>query len=69
MPKAMRLWDLNRALQRHDCEIKSDRGRHTKWICPCGEHSANVPRHRVVSAGVVRGTIDRMACLPEGWLQ
>ena len=33
------------------------------------QHTANVPRHKEVSPGVVRSTIERLACLPEGWLQ
>jgi len=69
MPKAMRLRNIKRALERHDCTIKSDTGDHTKWACPCGKHTANISRHRVVSPGVVRSTIARMECLPEGWLQ
>jgi hypothetical protein len=36
---------------------------------PCKEHSANVPRHTVLSPGVVRDVGNRMACLPKGWLQ
>jgi hypothetical protein len=69
MPKAMRLRDVIRALRRNGCEVKSDEGPHTKWACPCGQHSANIPRHAIVSPGVVASTVKRMACLPEGWLQ
>jgi hypothetical protein len=58
-----------RALSAHDCRVVSDRGPLTKWSCPCGRHSANVPRHVVVSPGVVADTIRRMECLPKGWLQ
>jgi hypothetical protein len=28
-----------------------------------------IPRHNIISPGVVRDTINRMECLPEGWLQ
>ena len=69
MAKAMRHREVTRALKRHGCEKVSDDGPHTKWACPCGQHSANVPRHNVVSPGVVADTIKRMACLPKGWLQ
>lgn len=69
MAKAMRLRAVTRALLAQGCAIKNDTGRHTKWICPCGQHSANLPRHRVVSPGVVADTIKRMTCLPKGWLQ
>ena len=66
--KAMKLRDLNRALNRHGCYVETDTGNHTKWICPCGKHSANIPRHTLVSPGVVRDTTNRMTCLPKGWL-
>lgn len=69
MAKAMRLRDMTRALARAGCSVKSEGGAHTKWICPCGRHSANIPRHVSVSAGVVASTITRMACLTKGWLQ
>ncbi len=46
-----------------------DTGRHTRWGCPCLQHTADVPRHRDISPGVVRDIIKRMECLPEGWLQ
>ena len=65
----MRLRDVIRALRRSGCVVKSDAGPHTKWACPGGEHSANIPRHSTVSPGVVANTIKRLACLPEGWLQ
>jgi hypothetical protein len=60
--------ELERALRAAGCGIKSDTGDHTKWICPCGGHTANIPRHGTISAGVVTSTIKRLACLPKGWL-
>lgn len=68
MAKSMRHRDLVKALNAQGCTVRSDDGNHTKWICPCGQHSANVPRHRVISPGVVGDTIRRLTCLPEGWL-
>ncbi len=68
MVKAMRRRAVKAALRRHGSRVISEGGAHTKWGCPCGEHSANIPRHREVSPGVVRDTARRMACLPEGWL-
>lgn len=68
MAKAMKLRDVERMLRAHGCSVLSDRGSHTKWGCPCGAHTAPVPRHTVVSPGVVRSIGKRMACLPEGWL-
>ena len=69
MVKAMRIRALEAALRRHGCHITSEDGPHTKWVCPCGEHTANIPRHREISPGVVRDMIRRMVCLPEGWLR
>lgn len=69
MVRAMKLRDVESMLLGQDCQILSNRGPHAKWGCPCGEHTANIPRHSIVSPGVVRDTIRRMACLPKGWLQ
>ena len=66
---AMKRRDVERALQQKGCYVITDSGDHTKWGCPCGQHTANIPRHRVVSPGVVRSTEQRIACLPKGWLQ
>ena len=60
---------MNRALRSQGCEVKRDTGRHTVWVCPCGVHTADIPRHNIISPGVVRDTINRMECLPKGWLQ
>jgi hypothetical protein len=67
--KPMKRRDVNRALRGNGCTIKSDHGRHTTWVCPDGQHTADIPRHVNISAGVVGDTISRMKCLPEGWLQ
>jgi HicA toxin of bacterial toxin-antitoxin, len=69
MVKAMRRRAVEAALRRHGCHVISESGAHAKWTCPSGEHSANIPRHREISPGVVRDTAQRMACLPEGWLR
>lgn len=71
MAKDMKKRDVIRALTAAGCvqRIGTGRGPHDKWDCPCGKHSANIPRHKEISAGVVADTIRRMACLPEGWLQ
>ena len=59
----MKLRDVARALTAQQCMIKSDDGNHTKWMCPCGKHSANIPQHRVVSPGRSPGH-DQAAGLP-----
>lgn len=69
MAKVMKLREVEAALRRHDCKLLSQDGIHTKWSCPCGQHTANIPRHKLVSPGVVRSTQKRMECLNEGWLQ
>jgi hypothetical protein len=69
MAKPMKLRDVERKLLAHGCGVVADDGNHTKWTCPCGQYSANIARHRVISPGVVRSTGQRMECLPKGWLQ
>lgn len=69
MVKAMTLREVERALVDHDCTYREGKGDHRKWCCPCGKHQTVVPRARIVSPGVVRSAVQRMACLPEGWLQ
>lgn len=58
-----------KALRGHGCQVFRHTGGHTVWGCPCGEHTAPVPRHTTISAGVVRSVQQQMACLPKGWLQ
>lgn len=58
-----------KALRDNGCEIRREGGRHTVWECPCGRHTTPVPRHREVTAGVVKSIGQQMACLEEGWLQ
>jgi hypothetical protein len=69
MVKPMKRREVNRALRRNGCAIKNDKGRHATWTGNCGQHTADIPRHKEPSAGVVSDTIERMKCLPEGWLQ
>jgi hypothetical protein len=57
--KAMRRRLVTQALRRAGCLIKTDDGPHT----------ADIPRHVDISPGVIRDTINRMTCLPKGWLQ
>ncbi|WP_242886395.1 hypothetical protein [Actinomadura litoris] len=65
----MKLADLERAMWRQGCRKRTpDKGPHTKWICPCGQHRAIIPRHREISALVVGNTVKGLACLEEGWL-
>jgi hypothetical protein len=67
--KPMARRDIERALRANGC-VAGGGTKHAKWICACGEaHTARLPRHTLVSPGVIRDTIERMACLPEGWLQ
>lgn len=68
MGRQIKRREMIRALAKAGCWVKSDSGAHTKWACPCGHHSANIPRHTDLSPGVVSDTINRMGCLNEGWL-
>jgi hypothetical protein len=67
--KQMKRRDVNRMLRQSGCVIKNDDGPHTTWQCPCGQHTADIPRHVNISPGVIRDTINRMQCLERGWLQ
>jgi hypothetical protein len=60
-----------RALTRHGCSKLSDEGIHEEWGCPegCGEHTTALPRHKQITAGVIRNIIADLKCLPKGWLQ
>ena len=70
MTRPMKKRDVESALMKNGCEILSDKGIHTKWTCSCGgKHTANIPRHREISPGVIDDTIKRLKCLEEGWLQ
>jgi hypothetical protein len=69
MVKAMQYREMARALLDHGCTPKQGKGDHQKWCCPCGRHVAVVVQSRIVSPGVVRDTIKKLVCLPEGWLQ
>jgi hypothetical protein len=67
----MKYRDVERALLANGCTWKQGKGDHIKWYCPssCGKHAAVVTQARNVSAGVVAGTITKLACLPSGRLQ
>jgi hypothetical protein len=69
MVRAMPYRDMARALRDNGCTPKEGKGDHIKWYCPCGKHMAVVTEARIVSPGVVRDTIAKLVCLPEGWLQ
>jgi hypothetical protein len=69
MVNAVPYRDVARALRAHACTPKEGKGDHVKWYCPCGKHMAVITEARIVSPGVVRDTIVKLACLPEGWLQ
>jgi predicted RNA binding protein YcfA (HicA-like mRNA interferase family) len=69
MVKEMKRREVERKLSKQGCVVLSEDGIHTKWGCPCGEHTAAIPRHREISPGVIRNTIRDLECLPKGWLQ
>ena len=39
------------------------------YLCACGNHKTAVPRHSVITAGVVRNIQEQIACERKGWLQ
>lgn len=65
----MKRRDVEAALNAYGCHILRDRGDHTVWACPCGQHIAPLPRHKDITAGVTQSVAKMMACLPKGWLQ
>jgi len=67
--KPMKRREVEAASHRVGCELRSDSGAHSKYSCPCGRHTTAVPRHKEITAGVVRNIANQLACLPEGWLQ
>lgn len=70
MVKAMKYREVQRALSENGCSHLRTRGSHEVWACPCGRHRAAIAPHKgIVSPGVVRDTIKKLECLPEGWLQ
>lgn len=69
MTKPMKRREVEQALRSAGCVSISDRGDHEVWQCPCGQHVAALPRHREITAGVVRSIEQQIACQPKGWLQ
>jgi hypothetical protein len=68
-PMAKRL--VIRASTVQGCLKLSDEGKHEKGGCPekCGQHTTAVPRRAEITAGVLRGIVTDLKCLPKGWLQ
>lgn len=58
-----------RALLANGCTWRQGHGHHVIWNCPCGQHAAVVAQVPIVSPGVIGDVIEKLACLPEGWLQ
>lgn len=56
------------ALRAQGCSPLRNRGGHEVWGCPCGKHTAPLPNHGEVSAGVIRSIARQMDCLTKGWL-
>jgi hypothetical protein len=70
MVRGMSRRNVEKALGKQDCTRRTpDNGPHTTWDCPCGQHTAIIPRHNDISPGVIRDTANRLTCLPKGWLQ
>jgi predicted RNA binding protein YcfA (HicA-like mRNA interferase family) len=68
--KAMSRKDVVAALRRAGCQMLREGASHTLFVCDCPErHKAAVPRHRLISPGVVKDIQSQIACLGKGWLQ
>ncbi|MEU4884844.1 MULTISPECIES: type II toxin-antitoxin system HicA family toxin [Streptomyces] len=60
---------MERRLRAAGCRKKTpDKGPHSKWVCPCGQHVVPIPRHRDIPPGVVSDAAAKLACLPKGWI-
>lgn len=68
MTKPMKRREVERALLANGCRLLRSTGGHDVYVCPCGQHVAPLPRHRDISAGVVKNVGKQMTCLPGGWL-
>lgn len=69
MAKAMKYRSVRKALLAQGCRPEMGKGDHEKWFCPCGQHMTVVTKPGDVSPGLVRQAIQRLECLPKGWLQ
>lgn len=67
--RPMKRKDVAAKLGANGCTSLRNTGGHEVWGCPCGSHTAPLPNHRTITAGVVTGIETMMACLPKGWLQ
>jgi hypothetical protein len=61
MAKGLRYRVLERALLAQGCRSRAGKGDHVLWYCPCGEHLAVAVKARVVSPGVIRDIIAKLA--------
>jgi len=66
--KAISYRDLAKALAVAGCTAKPGKGDHEKWCCPCGQHMTVITKPGIVSPGLVRQAVQRLSCLPKGWL-
>jgi len=66
--KAISYRDLAKALAVAGCTAKPGKGDHEKWYCPCGQHMTVITKPGIVSPGLVRQAVQRLSCLPKGWL-
>ena len=61
--------DVERRLRAIGAVKLREGGSHTVYLCACGNHKTAVPRHSVITAGVVRNIQEQIACERKGWLQ
>jgi hypothetical protein len=67
--RPMRRNDVVAKLNANGCTPLRNSGGHEVWGCPCGSHTAPLPNHRSITAGVVSSIESKLACLSKGWLQ
>jgi hypothetical protein len=70
MVKAAKYRVLAAALRQNGCVVRQGKGDHEIWTCGCGaSHRVVLTQTTNISPGLVRQTIQRLPCLPEGWLK
>lgn len=58
--------EVERYLREQGYTVASDKGDHTKWSKP-GARSVPLPRHKTISAGVLRSIEKIIGQVPEEW--
>lgn len=64
--KEAKRMDVERFLRQQGYRVGRDRGPHTWWVKP-GSRSIPIPRHRLISAGVLSDVEKAVGFVPDEW--